>query len=134
VTYTQIGLMAVIVAVLVDLFVLRTALVKRKLFWMSYAIIVFFQFITNGVLTGSMIVRYSGDAIIGGDYPETTPPLIGDGRLFFAPIEDLLFGFPMILLVLSVWVWLGRRGLDRLPYSGPPPKWWPKGGWFGTTK
>ena len=133
-TYTQIGLLAVVLAVLIDLFVLRTKLVRRKLFWMSYAIIIFFQFLTNGLLTGFMIVRYSGDAIIGGEYLEQTPPFIGDGRLFFAPIEDVTFGFSMILLVLSVWVWLGRRGLDLLPYSGPPPKWWPKGGWFGTTK
>ena len=27
-------------------------------------------------------------------------------------------GFAMILLTLSLWVWLGRRGLDRTPRAG----------------
>lgn len=133
-TYTQIGLLAVGGALFIDYFVLRTRLVRKKLFWMSYAIIIFFQLLTNGVLTGLMIVRYDGDVILGGDYPEQAPPLIGDGRLFFAPVEDLLFGAAMILLVLSVWVWLGRKGLQRLPFSGPAPKWWPRGGWFGAPR
>jgi hypothetical protein len=133
-TYTQIGLLAVVLAVFIDYFVLRTRLVRKKLFWMSFAIIVFFQLITNGVLTGLMVVRYDGDAILGGYHPDKTPPFLGDGRIFYAPAEDLLFGASMILLVLSVWVWLGRKGVQRLPFSGPPPKWWPRGGWFGVPR
>jgi len=40
-TYTQIGLVAVLAAVLLDLYVFRTCLVTRKIFWVSYAIIYF---------------------------------------------------------------------------------------------
>jgi hypothetical protein len=29
-----------------------------------------------------------------------------------------LFGFAMVLLTLSVWVWLGRRGIQRTPAAG----------------
>lgn len=120
-TYTQLAIGMVIVVVLVDLFGLRTRLVMRRAFWVSYAIIVSFQLITNGMFTGFGIVLYDGDAIIGGSSPtEGTPPLIGDGRIAFAPVEDLLFGFSLILLSLSCWIALGRRGIQRTPLSGPP--------------
>lgn len=120
-TYTQLGLVAVVLVVLIDLFVLRTRLVTRRAFWVSYAIIVFFQLITNGMFTGFGIVRYDGEAIIGSTSPtEGPPPFLGDGRIAFAPAEDLLFGFALVLLSLCFWVWWGRRGVDRTPTSGPP--------------
>ena len=120
-TYTQLGVLAVLLVIAFDLWAVRTRLVTRRLFWVSYAIIVFFQLITNGMFTGFGIVRYSGDAIIGGSSPDVGPPaFIGDGRLVFAPVEDLLFGFALVLLSLCGWIWLGRRGLERTPTSGPP--------------
>jgi hypothetical protein len=120
-TYTQLAFTGVAIAVIVDLAVLRTRLVRRRVFWTAYAIIFFFQLITNGILTGLRIVRYDGAAIIGSSTPsDAAPPFIGDGRLVFAPVEDLMFGFALVLLALSLWVFWGRRGLDRTPYSGPP--------------
>ena len=120
-TYTAIGVLAVVLAVLLDLFVFRTRMVTRKIFWTSYAIIVFFQLITNGMFTGFQIVKYDGDAIIGSTSPtDAPPPFIGDGRLAFAPVEDLLFGFSLVLLSLTLWVFWGKRGIDRTPMSGPP--------------
>jgi hypothetical protein len=120
-TYTQLAVIGVVAVVLVDLFVARTRLVTRRAFWVPYAIIVFFQLITNGVLTGFAIVTYNGDVIIGESTPvDGPPPFIGEGRLAFAPVEDLLFGFALVLLALVTWVWLGRRGIQRTPLSGPP--------------
>lgn len=120
-TYTAIGFTAVVIVVIADLFIFRTRLVTRKIFWVSYAIIVFFQFITNGMFTGFQIVKYDGNAIIGSTSPEgSAPPFIGDGRIAFAPVEDLLFGFSLVLLSLVLWVFWGRRGIDRTPMSGPP--------------
>jgi len=95
VSYTAAAVLGVVGAAAVDLAVLRTRLLTRKVFWTAYAIIVFFQLIVNGILTGRRIVRYDPDAIIGV-------------RIAYAPVEDLLFGFAMILLTLSTWVWLGR--------------------------
>lgn len=120
-TYTQLAVIAVIVTVLLDLFVFRTRLVKRKIFWVAYAIIIFFQLLTNAVLTGFNIVRYDGAFIIGSSTPTNEPPpFIGDGRIAFAPVEDLLFGFALILLTLCFWVFWGRRGVQRTPTAGPP--------------
>jgi hypothetical protein len=107
--------------VVADLWLFRTRLVRRKVFWTSYAIIVFFQLITNGMFTGFGVVRYDGDSIIGSTSPEEgPPPFLGDGRIAFAPVEDLLFGFALILLSLCLWVFWGRRGVQRTPLSGPP--------------
>ncbi len=119
-TYTQIAVMAAVLAVALDL-LLRTRLVTRKVFWVSYAIIVFFQLLSNGVLTGSGTVHYDGAVIVGESSPEgARPPFIGQGRLAFAPVEDLLFGFAMILWSQVLWIYLGRRGVQREPKSGPP--------------
>jgi lycopene cyclase domain-containing protein len=104
-SYTVAALLGVATAIVVDLFVLRTALIRRTVFWATYPIIITFQLLSNGILTGRDIVRYDPDAIIGL-------------RIVYAPVEDLFFGFAMILLTLSVWVWLGRRGVQREPRAG----------------
>lgn len=120
-TYTQLAITGVVIVVLLDLLVFRTRLITRKAFWVSYAIIFFFQLITNGMFTGFGIVKYDGDAIVGSASPvEGAPPFIGDGRISFAPFEDLLFGFALILLSLSLWVMFGRWGIGRTPVAGPP--------------
>lgn len=106
-TYTEAALLGVAGALVVDLFVWRTRLVTRRVWWVSYAIVVFFQLLTNGVLTGLRIVRYDPAAIIGNGRPR----LFGDGRIVYAPIEDLFFGFALVLFAVSTWVWLGRRSV-----------------------
>ena len=98
--YTDIALSSVIVAVLVDLFLLKTSLLTKSVFWTSYAIILPFQLITKWWLTSRDIVMYNPAAIIGR-------------RLAGAPIEDLLFGFSLILLIQGMWVFWGRRGIQR---------------------
>ena len=95
-TYTQISILAVAIAVTLDLFVVKTALLKRAAFWSSYAIILPFQFLTNWWLTSRSIVMYDPDVITGI-------------RFFSAPAEDVLFGFALILSVQSLWVNLGKR-------------------------
>lgn len=97
-SYTQLAILGVLGAVVVDTVVLRTWLLRRRTYWTAYAIVLFFQLVTNGILTGFDIVRYDPDAILGL-------------RIVFAPVEDLLFGYAMVTLTLSMWVWLGRRGV-----------------------
>ena len=119
-TYTQIAFVAAVAAVALDL-LLRTRLVTRKVFWVSYAIILFFQLLSNGVLTGSGTVHYDGAVIFGDSSPAgVRPPFLGQGRIAYAPVEDLLFGFAMILWSQVFWIYFGRRGVQRKPRSGPP--------------
>jgi hypothetical protein len=122
-TYTQIALLAALIMIAADIYVFKTKLLFRRVFWISYSIVVFFQLVTNGILTGFGIVKYDGAAIIGSTSPQDgSPPMLGDGRIMFAPVEDLFFGFSLVLLTLVLWVWLGRTGIQRNPRSGPPRK------------
>jgi lycopene cyclase domain-containing protein len=105
VSYTAAAVLGVGLAAVLDLFVLRTKLLRRKVFWASYAIIFGFQLLVNGVLTGQRLVVYSPHAIVGG----SAVRFIGDGRIAYAPFEDLLFGFSLVLQTLSWWIWWGRR-------------------------
>jgi lycopene cyclase domain-containing protein len=104
-SYTAAAVLGVVLAAVVDLYVLRTRLLGRAVFWATYPIIITFQLLSNGILTGRNIVRYDPAAILGL-------------RLVHAPVEDLVFGFALILLTLSIWVWLGRRGVQRSPRAG----------------
>jgi lycopene cyclase domain-containing protein len=99
-TYTVLAVLGVLGAAAVDQLVLRTNLLRRKAFWTAYAIVLFFQVILNGVLSGLPVVRYNPDAITGL-------------RFVYAPIEDVLFGFAMVLVTLASWVWLGARAARR---------------------
>jgi lycopene cyclase domain-containing protein len=128
-TYTQLALVGVGLTVALDLLLLQTRLLTRRTFWVAYAIIVGFQLLTNGVLTGFEIVRYAGDEIIGSD----VPVFLGEGRIAYAPVEDLLFGFALVVQTLSWWVWWGRRGVQRTPASGPP-RWRPASGDSAATR
>jgi lycopene cyclase domain-containing protein len=105
VTYTAAAVLGVAGALAVDLLILRTRLVTRVVFWATYPIIITFQLLANGILTGRHIVIYNPRAILGL-------------RIAYAPVEDLLFGFAMILLTLSLWVWTGRRGIQPTPRAG----------------
>lgn len=119
-TYTTIAVVAVVVVACCDLLVLRTGLLRRAEFWSAYAIMVAFQLLTNAVLTGREVVRYADDTIIGTGNDVAPPAFLGEGRLFYAPVEDLVFGFALILLTLSLWDFAGAKGLQPGPLSGPP--------------
>lgn len=99
-SYSALVAIALAVTLAVDLGVLRTRLVVRRIFWVSYAIVLAFQLLMNGVLTGRNVVRYDPGTIVGV-------------RIAYAPVEDLLFGFALVTLTLSLWVWLGRRANPR---------------------
>jgi lycopene cyclase domain-containing protein len=98
--YSDIAIFALLFSVFFDLFIIKTQLLTRGAFWTSYAIILPFQLITNWWLTSRNIVMYNPDAIMGV-------------RVASAPIEDLLFGFALVLSVMAMWVFWGRKGLQR---------------------
>lgn len=98
--YTVLTVLGVVAVLAVDVVVLRTRLVATKAFWVSLAIMWFFQIFVDGWLTklSAPIVLYAPEHFSGI-------------RVFFdSPIEDFGFGFALILSTLSVWEALGRRG------------------------
>ena len=98
--YTGIAITAFLFSILFDLYILKSRLLTRAVFWTSYAIIVFFQLITNWWLTSREIVMYNPDAIIGL-------------RIASAPVEDLFFGFALVLSVTSLWIYWGKKGVQK---------------------
>ena len=104
-SYTAAAFLGVFGALVVDLMVLKTRLVTGVTFWATYPIVLGFQLLSNGVLTGLGVVRYDPAAIIGL-------------RIVYAPVEDLAFGFALVLLSLSVWARLNRYGGSRRPPAG----------------
>jgi len=105
-SYTWLALAAVVFALALDLFVLRTRLVRRRVFWMAYLIIFVFQLISNGLLTYRHVVRYDHGAILGL-------------RIAGAPVEDLAFGFSLVLQTLCWWAWWGQRARAARQNAGP---------------
>lgn len=99
-THTEASLLGVAVTIVLDLWVLRTRLLTRAAFWTSYAIVLFFQLLTNEWLTSRGVFDYGTDAIVGW-------------RIGTAPVEDFLFGFALVTQSMVWWVWWGRRGVQR---------------------
>ena len=95
-SYSALAVTAVVVVLVIDLTVYRTRMVTRRVFWAAYAIVIMFQLLMNGVLTGLDVVVYDPDAIWGP-------------RIAYAPVEDLLFGFAMVTLTLATWAAVNRR-------------------------
>jgi lycopene cyclase domain-containing protein len=100
VTYTELAILSVLFVIIADRYLLKVRLLEKKAYWTSYSIIIFFQLLTNWWLTSRNILSYSEEVIIGW-------------RIASAPVEDLLFGFSMVTLTMSLWIFWGRKGIQR---------------------
>ena len=94
ISYTLLAGVALIAIFAFAVTVLKTQLLSTSRFWIAYGIVVFFQLVTNGYLTGQEIVTYN-------------PELITGTRIAFAPIEDLFFGFSLVTLTMFIWEKIG---------------------------
>jgi lycopene cyclase domain-containing protein len=94
ITYTLLAAVVLIAVFVFGIAVLKSDLFSTSKFWIAYGIVVFFQLVTNGYLTGQEIVLYNPEAISGA-------------RIAYAPIEDLFFGFALVTLTMFVWEKIG---------------------------
>ena len=106
--YTWASIVAVLVVVAVELLWLRTGIFTKLTFWISYAIIVFFQVVVDGWLTklSAPIVLYNRDENSGIRFP------------WDIPVEDYLFGFALIVLTILLWERAGGKGRGPAPGGG----------------
>ena len=88
--YTVAAAAGIVLAVLLELLVLRTGLFRDPRYWITLAIVAAFQLLVNGVLTCPPIVSYNPTEILGP-------------RIACAPIEDLGFGFAMVTTTIALW-------------------------------
>ncbi len=98
--YTAASVIAVVAVVAIELAWLRTGIFATATFWISYAIVVFFQCLVDGWLT-----KLSAPIVVYGDryYSGWRAP-------FDIPVEDFAFGFALVALTIMLWEWAGRRG------------------------
>jgi lycopene cyclase domain-containing protein len=88
--YTLASACGIVLAVLLELLVLRTGLFRDPRYWVALAIVAAFQLLVNGVLTCPPIVSYDPAEILGP-------------RVACAPVEDLGFGFAMVTTTIALW-------------------------------
>ena len=110
--YTWASIVAVLVVIAVELFWLKTGLFRRVTFYVSYAIILFFQVLVDGWLTklSAPIVLYNEAETSKTRFP------------WDIPVEDYLFGFALIVLTMLLWErWAQRHPDDaaRRRTTGP---------------
>ena len=96
-SYTVGAVAAVLAALALDRWGTGQRLVARRAFWVAMVIVLAFQLLMNGLLTGLPVVRYEPSVHLGL-------------TLANAPVEDLGFGFALVLSVLTVWSRLGTGG------------------------
>jgi lycopene cyclase domain-containing protein len=94
--YTLLALTSALLVVGLDLWALRTRLVKRPVFWVTLGLLLVGKLLVNGYLTARPIVHYGAPYFLGI-------------RLVTIPVEDFFYGFAMLGLVLVLWEWLGKR-------------------------
>jgi len=91
--YTLIALCSVLGVVVIELFWLRTGILRTAQFWLSMLIVWGFQIPVDGWLTKSE------GTIVGYDPDQITGVRVG----WNSPIEDFAFGFSMVTLTLLLW-------------------------------
>ena len=97
--YTLATIVAVIAVIAVELFWARTGIFRTVQYWLTMAIVFFFQVLVDGWLTrlADPIVRYSPAQFAGVRFP------------FDIPIEDFGFGFALVTGSIIAWQVAGRR-------------------------
>ena len=101
--YTVAAVVAAVAVVVVELVWLRTGLLRTRAYWLSMAIVFFFQVLVDGWLTklSAPIVLYEREEFLGVRFP------------WDVPVEDYLFGFALVTLVMLLWDRAGRTVGDR---------------------
>jgi lycopene cyclase domain-containing protein len=91
--YTAVAVVAVLAVVGVELAWLRTGLLRRPAYLLSMVIVFAFQVLVDGWLTkgSAPVVLYRRAHTSGLRFP------------WDIPVEDFLFGFALVTLVLLLW-------------------------------
>jgi lycopene cyclase domain-containing protein len=94
-SYTFLAFSTAIFSLLLD-YILKTNLLKRKLFWLTHAFVALMNMAVNGYLTSRPIVLYADEFFMGF-------------RLGSIPIEDFFYGFGLITLNIVLFEFFLRK-------------------------
>lgn len=103
--YTILAVISVVATVAFERYVVRSGIFRSAQYWLSMAIVGFFQILVDGWLTklSAPIVLYSPDHMLGVRFP------------WDIPVEDFLFGFSMVTGVILLWIRAGSHTSDAAP-------------------
>jgi lycopene cyclase domain-containing protein len=98
--YTAFAGLGALAVVGLEVLWLRTGLFRRRTYWVTMAIVVFFQTLVDGWLTklSAPVVIYNRSQLSGLRFP------------FDIPVEDFAYGFALVTFVLIGWLREGRGG------------------------
>lgn len=104
--YTVTALLGAALVLVAELAWLRTGLLRRRTYWIAYAIVLFFQALVDGWLTklSAPIVIYDPARFSGLRFP------------WDIPVEDFVFGWAMCTLAMLLW----ERQHDPADGDGDP--------------
>jgi lycopene cyclase domain-containing protein len=107
--YTVAAAIGAVAVIAYELLVARTGIFRNRVYWITIAISLFFMILVNGWLTklSAPIVLYNPDQKTPWRFP------------FDIPVEDYLFGFALLTLVLILWV---RAGPADATDDRPDPR------------
>jgi lycopene cyclase domain-containing protein len=107
--YTVAATASVVVVVALELFLLRTGIFRTATYWVTMGIVFGFQCLVDGWLTklSAPIVRYAPEHTSGLRFP------------WDIPVEDFLFGFSLLTVVIALWEWAGQRHETPATATGP---------------
>lgn len=96
--YTISAVIGALVVIAVEVFWFKTGLFRTRAYWLSMAIVLFFMVLVDGWLTklSAPIVIYARHEFSGVRFP------------WDIPVEDYLFGFALVTLVMLLWDRAGR--------------------------
>ena len=92
--YTLLACLSVIITILLD-WISGINVLRRRIFYLFFAIILCFKFFVNGYLT-SWIVLYNPQQFLGF-------------RIGTIPLEDFLFGFSMVTMSIIFWEYFKKK-------------------------
>ncbi len=100
--YTVWALVAAVGVVVMELLWLRSGLFRRPAYWVTLAVTWSFQVPVDGWLTklSAPVVLYNPKELSGIRFP------------WDIPVEDFVYGFALVTLVLALWL---RRAPDNIP-------------------
>lgn len=106
--YTVAAALGAAAVVTYELVVARTGIFRRPAYWITMGICLFFMVLVNGWLTklSAPIVLYAAEHKTPWRFP------------LDIPVEDYLFGFALITLVLVLWIRAGSGTSDPTTGSG----------------
>ncbi len=95
-SYTLAAVLAAAVALILDLLVFRTKIIRTRRYLRFIGFMTIGFLLCNGILTAVPVVTYNPSEML-------------DVRFFTIPIEDFVYGFALVTSTISIYEFINRK-------------------------